>query len=126
MSAGPTQRRGSGREIPALIALAVWAGGFEVAPFLHAIEHGELGAHEHGAAAHCHDGACHEHGDEEAPDPEHGEGSLAHRGLAAHTAPPALPPIDPPPIATVNYVRAVEVAAPARLLERPRARAPPG
>src|SRR5690606_29031303 len=115
MREGLTRRRGSGREIPALIALAVWAGGFEVAPFLHAIDHAELGANEHGPAAHCHGGACHDHGgDEEAPDPEHGEGSLAHRGLAAHTAPPALPPIDPPRLGTVSFAREVEVAAPAR------------
>ncbi len=123
MREGHTTRRGNGREIPALIALAVWCGGFEVAPFLHVVDHDRIGAHEH--ADHCHGGACHEHDGDGAPDPEHGDGSLAHRGLAASTAPPALPAIDAPWIGTVRWAREVELAQPARTASRPRARAPP-
>lgn len=122
MSEGHTARRGSGREIPALLALVVWAGGFEIAPFLHAVDHDHIAphSHSHGAGAHEHEG------EDDVPDPEHGQGSLAHRGLAAHTAPPALPPIDPPSIGTVRFERELEVTAPSIEGEPPRARAPPG
>lgn len=109
-----------------MIACAVWVGGFEVAPFLHVVDHARLAPHAHAEEpAHCHGGACHEHEDE-APDPEHGDGSLAHRGLAAHSAPPALPPIDPPRIGAVSFAQDREGLAPLLARARARARAPPG
>lgn len=119
--------RGTGREIPALLACLVWAGGFEIAPLLHALDHGEQAPHTHGW--HPHDADDHHHDEpmgEGAPDPEHGEGSLAHRDLAAHTAPPALPPLRALWLGDVDtrQERPTRLDAPAR--ERPRARAPPG
>lgn len=117
MDATANRQRGTGKEIPALIACLIWAGGFELAPALHALEHAELAPHEHHAHGHDHDG-------DEAPD-QHGEGSLAHRDFAARTPPPALPPIDPPLIGVVRFERAAISDAPWRTLGRPRARAPP-
>jgi hypothetical protein len=117
LGARKSRLRGTGREIPALLACLIWAFGFELAPALHALEHAAHVPHAHGAHEHTHDG-------DDAPD-EHGEGSLAHRDLAARTPPPALPPIDPPLIGVVRFERAVTSEAPWRSLGRPRARAPP-
>lgn len=84
---------GTGKELPALIACVIWAGGFELAPALHAAEHASLAPHSHGD---------HEHSDH-APPPEHGDGSLAHRELAASSAPPLLAPIDPPCLGAIVW-----------------------
>lgn len=71
---------------------------------LHLTFHGLLGEHHHGVASyHAHgdrpDGEAHETDDaswgDEAPS-EHGEGSLAHRDLAAHGSPLALLPVREP------------------------------
>lgn len=112
--------RGTGKELPALIACLVWAGGFEVAPALHLIDH----AHQH-ASVHCHGDVCHDGGDDAPPDPKHGENTLAHRGIAAHVAPPALPPLDPICLGTVVWDRGEPAQATSSSIERARARAPP-
>lgn len=114
-----THQRGTGKELPALLACLVWAGGFELAPALHLIAHAELAPH-----VHEHDGERHVHDGDEPPT-EHGESSLAHRGLAAHTPPPALPPFDPPQLGAVRFERTPPRQAPSRTLEGPRARGPP-
>lgn len=116
MEATARERGGSGRALPALIACVIWAGGFELAPALHAFQHAELAPHHHGGETHTH------HDDE--PE-EHGEGSLAHRGLAAQTPPPTLPPIDPPRLEVVGWECAAPIARGSARAARPRARAPP-
>jgi len=120
------RRRSTGRELPALIACAVWLAGFEVAPVLHVAQHADLAPHAHGAPhTHAHGGEAHRHDADPEPDPEHGEGSLLHRGLAAHTAPPAVPPVDPPWSVAV-LPRFEAPAAPATVDPAvPRARGPP-
>lgn len=123
MDAKRNRLRGTGKEIPALIACLIWAGGFELAPALHALEHAALTPHHH-HEHHAHGGERHAHDGDDSPD-EHGEGSLAHRGLAAQTPPPALPPIEPPLIGVVRFERDASSEAPWRALGRPRARAPP-
>jgi hypothetical protein len=106
----------------------VWIGGFELAPFLHALDH--EADHARGAVGHCHGHACHDHDDaqaEEEPAPERDgdEGELLHRGVAAHRPPPAVPPFRAPWSATL-CTREEEPAPAERLCrERPRARAPP-
>lgn len=80
-------RSGRARVIPALLFALVWVLGFEAVPALHQALHASIGAHEHGAVAHCHGSFC--HSDQASPterDSEHrahGQGSLEHRGIAA-------------------------------------------
>lgn len=79
--------------IPALLFALVWLLGYEVVPFAHQAMHAQLGAHVHGAVAHCHGAFCHADADETdgaehvakqtRGSRSHGEGSLEHRGLAA-------------------------------------------
>lgn len=137
------------REIPALLFVLVWVLGFEVVPTLHLAMHASLGAHTHGAT-HCHAGFC--HADDEASGDEtdavahdgatqhdgaqaqkapphssrsHGQGSLAHRGVAA-LAPelavlvPELLLVGELPLPEAPVVYAASFEAP-----RPPARAPP-
>lgn len=118
MEAAARKRGGSGQTLPALIACVIWAGGFELAPALHAFQHAELAPHSHGGETHTH------HGDDDAPE-RHGEGSLAHRGLAALTPPPALPPFDRPRLEVVRWECAPPTARGSARASRPRARAPP-
>jgi hypothetical protein len=122
--------RSTGREIPALIACAVWLLGFEAAPVLHVAQHADLAPHAHGSApahahGHAHEGGPHRHDAAPEPEPEHGEGSLLHRGLAAHTAPPAVPEVDPPWSVTVLPRVEAPAAPPAPDPTPPRARGPP-
>ncbi len=123
MEASGTRARGTGKEIPALLACLIWAGGFELVPAIHLIQHAELAPHHHGEHSHGGEPHTHEH-EHEAPD-EHGDGSLAHRGLAALSPPPALPPIERPFLGIARFDRAAPEQAPWREPSRPRARAPP-
>jgi len=122
---------------PRATALAVLTlVGLSVLPALHLIVHDQLAPHEHGPSAdHCHGGECHEHQDrgatkgdersEKAPDPAHGEGSLAHQDLALAVAPIALPAIGVSRLSAAD-----ELPAPSALTDRvhrgaARARGPP-
>ncbi len=76
--------------IPALLFALIWLFGYEVLPFAHVAMHAHLGAHTHGASAHCHGSLCHsEDGSPQhltkssSHQRPHGQGSLEHRGLAA-------------------------------------------
>lgn len=93
-------RSGRARVIPALLFALVWVLGFEAVPALHQALHASIGAHEHGAVAHCHGSFCHSdqasaprgsrtsaaraaRGERGAEHRTHGDGSLEHRGIAA-------------------------------------------
>jgi hypothetical protein len=70
----------------AVLAGVLWLLAFDVVPMAHVVFHEALDAHEHG----------HSHGhspDEEEPQSpsEHGEGSVAHRDLAAQAPPVSIP-----------------------------------
>ena len=75
----------------AALACALWLLGFDVVPLAHMVFHGALEEHHHGHADdHAHP---HDH-DEENPSPsEHGEGSVAHRDLAANVPAPGVPDV---------------------------------
>jgi hypothetical protein len=132
----PFRPRGSGREIPAVLLGLLWLAGFEALPLAHLAFHAELGPHSHdgeAGALHCHGSICHGDGEDAAPAgdrgpapaPDHGEHSLAHRSLAAHTPPPGLPPL---PCARLLPVRVRDEAPPAPAspdLVSVRARDPP-
>lgn len=95
-------RGGETRPRLALILVALWGVGFELAPGLHVGLHGRWGDHHHETVRfddHGHDhhlaaaGHHHHHDTEPAPEreqPDHGAGSVAHRGLAALGAPPPI------------------------------------
>ena len=76
----------------AIIACALWALGFDVVPLAHMVFHESLEEHHHG---HHHEPAADPHDEhDEAPTPlEHGEGSVAHKDLAAQTPLPAVPTV---------------------------------
>lgn len=77
----------------AVIAGVFWLLGFDIAPLAHMVLHGALERHHHGhQREHAH---AHEHEQEKnAPPPaEHGEGSVAHRDLAANAPAPAVPEV---------------------------------
>jgi hypothetical protein len=73
----------------AALACTLWLLGFDVVPLAHLVFHEALEDHHHG-----HD---HHHpldDDSKAPSPlEHGEGSVAHRDLAANVPLPQVPRI---------------------------------
>jgi hypothetical protein len=104
-------RRYRGIEIPALFACAIWLLSYEAVPFAHAIEHARGVEHDHGDGHHRHDD-------------DHGDGSLAHRGIAAMAPPPAIPPIDPPLVAIVRFETLAQHAVPGVSFEA-NARGPP-
>lgn len=68
-------------QIGSALGILLWVLGGEVFPLAHVAFHDEFEPHDHGN--HCHGDACHEHGDADASDssddPDHGEGSFAHR-----------------------------------------------
>ena len=105
------------------LACGLWLFGFDLVPLAHMLFHDALDHHEHGH--HHHESPDH---DDEPPTPsEHGEGSVAHRDLAAKVPPPAVPPVREalqrlsfPPEA--NHEDGPSVAR----MDRKRARAPPG
>lgn len=82
--------RGARSTIAALTAL-FWLFGFDVLPLGHMVFHDLLDDHHH------HHGHTHHHADDDGDDTpspvEHGEGSVAHRDLAAHVPPPTLPAV---------------------------------
>lgn len=73
----------------AALACAFWLLGFDVVPLAHMLLHDALEEHHHG----------HEHGHTHAddarnpPPAEHGEGSVAHRDLAANVPLPTVPAV---------------------------------
>lgn len=75
----------------AALACWMWVFGFDVVPLAHMVFHEALEGHHHG---HHHEQTHpHEHG-EEAPSPvEHGDGSAAHRDLAANLPAPTVPEV---------------------------------
>lgn len=83
------------KELTAL-ACGLWLFGFDVVPLAHMLFHEALEAHHHGHH--------HGHHQDERPEPadgssspsEHGEGSVAHRDLAANVPLPAIPPVREP------------------------------
>ena len=76
-----------------MVAGVLWLLGFDVVPLAHMVLHEALEKHHHHHGDH-HE-VAHQHGhDEEAPSPaEHGEGSVAHRDLAANVPLPAIPEV---------------------------------
>ncbi|MBT8495652.1 MAG: hypothetical protein KJO07_21570 [Deltaproteobacteria bacterium] len=133
----------------ALAACLLWVFGFELVPNLHVGFHDLLAAHSHGGSeaaaehygfkgprtagrkgprkqrrAHSHgdgDHGDHAHDHDDSHDsPEHGEGSLAHRGLATLAPPPALtrpfiaPPVSAPTRAEADHHRTSPAAPVAR------------
>ena len=97
---------GSKKQVHSALVLAacgLWLLGFELLPTAHLALHEHLHEHQHGVAHEQtpHDGAgdlphqAHEHerpGEPQDPS-EHGDGSLAHRDLAAHGSAASLPPV---------------------------------
>ena len=77
----------------AYVACGLWLLGFDVLPLGHMVLHESLDEHHHGHQHESHHGHRHE-GDadegEEAPS-EHGDGSVAHRDLAAQIPLPSIP-----------------------------------
>ena len=73
----------------AVFASAFWLLGFDVVPLAHMLLHDVLEEHHHG---HDH-GHAHADDPEDPPPAEHGEGSVAHRDLAAHVPLPAVPAV---------------------------------
>jgi hypothetical protein len=116
-----TARKGYGAAVAALL----WLFGFDVAPMAHMVLHEALGEHEHG---HRHDqDHGHEHGQQnENGNGNHGEGSIAHRDLAAQVPLPSVPEV-------LEALLSSEVPSPPSHDEPPadrrprtsRARAPP-
>ena len=105
-----TARKGYAAGVAALL----WLFGFDVAPMAHMVLHDALEAHEHGhrhrhVQDHGHEHRHvqdhgHEHGDgsghaseqrheNENGKGDHGEGSVAHRDLAAQVPLPSLPEV---------------------------------
>lgn len=107
-----TARKGYGAAVAALL----WLLGFDVAPMAHMVLHEALGEHEHGHRHHHDQDHGHEHRIENANENEianeigngneianenenenenghenHGEGSVAHRDLAAQVPVPSVP-----------------------------------
>lgn len=125
------------------MACAFWVLGFDVVPLAHMAFHDALDDHHHGVPsqqAHAHDHDHHsadEHapfgeprsshpaGDESTP-PEHGDGSVAHRDLAAHVAFPAIPTVQEALLAwSTARVDLQDKRPTSRRPQRTRARAPP-
>jgi hypothetical protein len=73
----------------AVLAGAFWLLGFDVFPLAHMLLHDVLEQHHHG---HEH-GHAHADDAEEPPPAEHGEGSVAHRDLAANVPLPTVPAV---------------------------------
>lgn len=106
----------------AALACTLWLFGFDVVPLAHIVFHEALEEHDHGHADH------HVHDDDrDGPSPtEHGDGSVAHRDLAANVPLPQVPEI-------LEALLAWDAPASASHDERPterrprttRARAPP-
>lgn len=75
----------------AALTCALWLLGFDVVPLAHMVFHEALEEHEHGYHI---DRARHHHEGDEQPSPaEHGQGSIAHRDLAANVPLPGVPEV---------------------------------
>ena len=75
----------------AMLAGLLWLFGFDVVPLAHVVFHEALEEHHHG---HHHEQAhSHEHEEEAPSQSEHGEGSVAHRDLAATVPLPGIPEV---------------------------------
>jgi hypothetical protein len=106
-----------------VLALA-WTLGFELGPLAHLALHGVLAPHSHSHAS----GERHADHDDDtrAPSDEpHGEGSLAHRDVAALVPLPAIAALLGAPIAEVLDRQGSADPCIARAVSRARARAPP-
>jgi hypothetical protein len=121
-------RRGYG----AVLAALLWLSGFDVVPLAHMVLHETLEDHRHGhrheqdhAHGHGHDRAAED--GERTPSPvEHGEGSVAHRDLAANVPLPAIPQVLGALLSREALVPPAHDERPADLRPRTsRARAPP-
>lgn len=111
-----------GRATLAVLASAFWLLAFDVVPLAHMLFHDALAAHHHGHE-HAH---AHADGTEEPPPAEHGEGSVAHRDLAANVPLPTVPAVLEALLARfgVSSFRYDELTAD-RQPRTSRARAPP-
>ena len=119
--------RRSGREralaIPALVLALAWTLGFELGPLAHLALHGILAPHSHSHA----DGERHaDHDDARTPEDEpHGEGSLAHRDVAALVPLPVITAVLGAAVAEVLDRQGSADPCALRAVSRARARAPP-
>ena len=83
---------GSRRAHLAALAGALWLLAFDVVPMAHVVFHDALGAHDHTHEHHSHAHEPSLDDEENKPSPsEHGEGSAAHRDLAAQVPPASIP-----------------------------------
>ena len=80
-----------GRAHWALLACALWLLGFDIVPLAHLVFHDALEEHHHG---HHHEQAHpRDHEEKDRSPAEHGEGSVAHRDLAANAPAPGVPEV---------------------------------
>ena len=73
----------------AALAGVLWLLGFDVVPLVHMVLHEALEEHHHGHS-HAHADEHEDHGDGVPTPSEHGEGSVAHRDLAANVPLPGV------------------------------------
>lgn len=113
------------------LACALWMLGFDVAPMAHMLFHDALDEHHHHGHHHAPTQDHQADGRGDAPDgaptpAEHGEGSVAHRDLAAEVPLPAVPRVlealltSAPPEVAAHEERPGD-----RTPQTTRARAPP-
>ena len=76
-----------GRAHWALLACALWLLGFDIVPLAHLVLHDALEEHHH---EHAHP---RDHEEKDRSPAEHGEGSVAHRDLAANAPAPGVPEV---------------------------------
>ncbi|MBT8451349.1 MAG: hypothetical protein KJO40_05205 [Deltaproteobacteria bacterium] len=80
-----------GRAHWGVLACALWLLGFDVIPLVHLVFHDALEKHHHGhPQEHAHPN---DHEEKDRSPAEHGEGSVAHRDLAANAPSPGVPEV---------------------------------
>jgi len=106
----------------ALLACGLWLLGFDVVPLAHLVFHDSLDHHDHG---HHHAGDHDHEGQDETP-AEHGDGSVAHRDLAAQIPSPSIPAVQEALLAaTPTLIRAHDERPTDRQPQTTKARGPP-
>ena len=75
----------------AYVGCALWLLGFDVVPLCHMVFHELLDEHHHGHHHESHHGLEDDPDEGEQAPSEHGDGSVAHRDLAAQLPLPSIP-----------------------------------
>lgn len=86
-----TVLRGWTKQHSAYVACALWLLGFDVVPLGHMVFHELLDEHDHGHHHESHHGLEDDPDEGEQAPSEHGDGSVAHRDLAAQVPLPSMP-----------------------------------